>query len=542
MKTYKNNESFNNNMINKTFIFMIMIMTLFSVSYAVDQELLRYQFEEGGGSIVLDTSGNNFHATNNNAKYQDTEVAFGTYALDFDGGSDYVTSINPSSIQEQISFSFWADFDTNNQDVLFHIYDTTDSFKLLFDSNSAGSINLQYLDVSNIQRTHNLSSTQFALNNMYHFALNFDFINQSFEVYINNVLDATGNIDFQVSRESSSSLLRLGADRDGNVEFDGDIDEFRVFNFILSDTQISSLYNTNTIDIYVAPEEEPEYIEQLDDIINLVSLEDGDSVPALYVYEVSLLKKADCDLYIDNSLYYAHNNSLGFSKVLLLENGLHTSFLYCEYVLNNSLYWNLTSIIEFNITDRPPQQVTFNIIGNDFNSDDLDLWITSPCLDKGIGGEFTGKDYQPYMARYNPNGAYFSKVIDGYASFNLTPETHEFCLFHGRIIVNSDGKTNNYDVVSHEAYINLGNIDIPNNTTSTFTIKLDEFDIYEVYNPKAWGKSWTGVIGGLMLLILGMITLFAGFRSDNGKIVFSGVILVLSALGISIGGFIGVLL
>ncbi len=245
-----------------------------------------------------------------------------------------------------------------------------------------------------------------------------------------------------------------------------------------------------------------------------------------------------CDLYIDNKFLYKFENTLAVSFEEILEIGAHDYFYYCE-VINTETNIKNVEVSETKSFDviNMPTQVTFQINGVDFNSNDQDFYITSPCVDEGFSALGVEVGYQ---SRYNQGGIHWEKVENGLATFNTTSGTHEFCLFNGRVIVNEIGKTTNYNVQTAEGMVELGEIDIPNTINSFVKLDLEQFEVFNKSNPKAWGQTWTSIITGLILFVIGLMILLASAKSESKAGVLIGGLMVMVALGFEINGIAGI--
>lgn len=538
MINYIKDKLFKNSM-KKFSVFILFVLCLLSSTYANAQhEILQYHFEEGSGGVILDTSGFDNHGTRSGGRWRTDAHVFGTYGFDFDGGNDYITSMTTSNIPDKMSVSFWIKSTSTAEDVIFTMYDTTDEIIIYIDRDAGtDNLKLQYIDNNLIERSIDIDSNNFIGNQYYHIVLSFDFLNNSIDYYRNGVKNVITYTD-TINRESNVNVLRLGADQDENGDLDGQIDEFRIFDFLTNQSQVLSLYNDNIITL--SEEELPEILTQKRNIIKNTTPLYNSSINNPIHFSIELYHKADCELYVDNVLIQTFSNQLAYTYNTILPVANNTKyFVYCEYIdSNNTLNYELKDTTHFNVLDSIPQNVNFLINGIDFNVNDYNLWITTPCLNKGL----KSLGLQPYRTEYNPNGAYFQKIKNGATTFNLSLGTYDFCLYNANFIVNDYGKTNNYDVVSFGGMIELGELDVPNNRSTSFTISVEQFDIFEKTNPKAWGQTWSSIVVGLLLGLLGLIVLIGGLASGNGKIVFVGAILILSAFGIEFTAFVGAIL
>ena len=84
----------------------------------------------------------------------------------------------------------------------------------------------------------------------------------------------------------------------------------------------------------------------------------------------------------------------------------------------------------------------------------------------------------------------------------------------------------------------LGKFSVPSNVTQNFVFSIDQSDIYPVTNPKWWNTSWIEIIGSLIAFIIGLILLWAGIETKDGKIVLVGGLLVMMSLGYQVSNIV----
>lgn len=544
MKTLINNKSLGNYM-KKTFIFMILFFAmLIGANASVTDELLNWQFETGSGSIAFDSSGNDNNGAIQGATWTTSPAKWGAYAIDFDGSGDYVSGLSTEETPNEITISAWVYSTDSGNWQIFEIKDTTETIGVRYD-NGLNNLNLKYVNNALADSTMTLENFNFLQNQWYHLVFSINNSDDTISYWRNNVkiLDKV-NITGGINKDSTLKTLRIAGNQEGTSYLNGVMDSFRVMEGVINDSQVSDLYMIN--DIYIPePIVEDNTTQATDtqqtDFIVDYNPKQGDNLTQKIDFNALLNHTATCEVYIDNKLSYTEKDIQAFSFTKLFSDfNEHEYFTYCYYYFNDTKYYDMTPYISFTPKPFDPFDVTFYIQGVDFDVNNVSLYVVSPCMERGVSA--IGTDIQPYRAVYNPDGIRFAKVLDGVAIMNVTKEVNEYCLFNGRVNVNGEGKTNDYDIVDAYKQVNLGEIKTPNNVTNnSYTISLEQFDIYNVANPKAWGLSWSAVIGGLILLILGVAILFVGVHLQNGKIVIGGVILCLSAFGISFTGFVGVL-
>lgn len=528
---------------NKSFMFMMIFLIIGTVSVfgQSQHQILRYQFEEGSGNIIIDSSGNNNNGIQNSCSWS-TNRPFGAYSLNFDGSNDYVSVLQSTDTPTWFFTSFWLDADVGAvEETIFNVKGTIENYKVYIDyADGTDYIKLDYIDGLQTLRTIDLTSEP-TIVGWNHYVVGINDADDIICFWKNAVQTCLENATGGIYTDEDTKQLLIGRDFDGIYnDLDANVDEFRVFDFMLNESQISDLYNNNHINLVEIEEPEEEQETQYGDLIVDFTPKTNDTITIFDNFQVNTNILTDCTLYINNNEIEISTNKIShIVNYPELEFGENSFFWYCEHVSeNNTKTFDILKTQFINVSEGSPQDVSFRLIGNDFNVNDFDLWITTPCLNAGAHGV----GMLPFRPEYNLDGAIFKKVENGIVNFNLTPEKYEFCLYNARFIISGEGKTTNYDIVEHYGDLELGTLDIPNNVTTSFNVALDVFDVYDKQDPKAWGQTWTTIIGGLILLVLGTIVLISGIATNNGKITFAGAFLVMSALGIEFVGMVGLLL
>lgn len=528
-------------------LIFILFLSILSVNAVNQEKFLEWQFEEASGSIVFDSSGNNNNGIVTGAIWDSIIKKNGAYSIFFDGNNDLITSINTFETDNVTTLSFWFYMtdDANNR-YFFDIDDTNEEYELEFEKTP------KHLFIGYINNTggytHQQVTTSVIVKNVWtHIIISYDNQNDRIILRRNGNLETNVSVTGGLNKEISLKNFKLGTNHQSTLFFKGNIDSLFMLNFVPNLSQVNELFTQNKITIpQINGNGEDNDTQIIQDIIERNFITDyypkiTDNVTQNGIFELLLNHTATCELYLNNKIINIQSNINAFSFEKTLEIGEeYTYFFYCYYYFNNYKYVDTTPYITF-ITQPPePQKVYFQFIGTDFNVNDLDLYLVTPCMEKGFSS-VGGKEFLPYRSEYNKGGITFAKVENGLADIFVEQEINEFCLFNGKVIVNEEGKTSNYDIVSVNRQIPLGEIKTPNNVTSLYKVYLEQFDMYGKTNPKAWGMTWATIISGLLLFVLGLIITFAGVKTDNGKIVFVGAMLCLSAFGISVTGFVGLL-
>jgi len=526
----------------KISLVMLLFTLILSTAHAVDQhQVLHYDYEENGGSIILDSSGNNNHGIVNNGRWQTTASAFGTYGFDFDGANDWIDVIVPATLGTEFSVASWVKPDSDSSIVtMLHTEDTGIMGRFQLENDQfLDTFSLHYIDDSSSPQTLVLGSA-LAPGVFTHIAISIDAENNLIKYYNDNNLILDVAVPNGYQQTVTPSISRIGATLSNQQDYDGDIDETFVFDFLISDTQVSELFNTNTLTLIldpIAPESPLADIENLVsiDLINSFTPSENETMQSSEKFNINLNTVGSCEIYVENELYKIVEGQIAYTVSQNLNAGDHNYFLYCYYDNNNTRYFELTDLISFTVENDPPGTITLNLRAEDFDPNGLALYFTTPCMEQGI--------YLPgispkYSAAANPDGIYFQRIVDNSATFTVDAETHEFCLVNGQIFYDQNGPTTNYHPNVVHNQIELGEFDVPSNLTSAYTVSVENFDMYGKANPKAWGQSWISLIGAIISLLLGLGILALGVTQKIPQAVLIGGLLVLFALGFEIANIL----
>lgn len=541
MEKYKNNKNKRNSMMKRFSFLMLMFTVLFSGSaFALQQELIRYEFEENGGSVLVDSSGNANHAVNNGASWSSTTKKWGSYALNFDG-NDYGVSIADTDFPEQFTLSLWIrpNFNNNNPKCMFCMKDgdemhsfryfpDTDELKYIYQNESGSIITTDVLD-----------SSAFTNDVWYHLVFVVDTITNKVTYYRNSILTTLLDTTYPINTNDDPKAIYIGTDYTITDYYRGYQDEVRLFEGLLVSGQIGSLFSTNGVILETEEDYEDNVTQpsviQLSNIINSTSPADNTSHYNPVQFTGLLNYEASCDLYVDNKIIESFYGMLAFTHQESLNVGEHTYFVYCEYQTGDTKYYDATGLRTVTVLENAPGTVDFTITGTDFDISTKNLFLTSPCLKEGM---HIWSVSQPYNSQANPNGAYFRQLSNGFTSFTLPNGVHEFCLFHGSIDYMTYNKTANYYIGKAYNNINLGKYQIPNNLTTSYSITVENFDIYGKGNPKAWGQTWITIIGSLLAFAIGLGLAYIGVENKEPKMVLVGALLIMLSLGYQLGNLI----
>lgn len=539
----------NLNSMNKIFLFILIFFMSFSSVFSAQEVLTYYDFEEGTGSVVIDKTINNYNSLITGAIYSNTIFKFGFYGMDFSGTNQWIESIGETPNSNEYAVSMWVRpssqggfrsfFDSHNTAL-----GQTHEFEIKHDF-SSGGFYVDYVDSLSVTQTQQLDSVLIPENDVgwTHFVVAVDYTTKNLTFWKNKVNVGTINLPLLYRSASPQNNIRIGTSVDGNLDYNGGIDEVRILNFIPSDIQVAQLYDANTIifeDETPSEEEVIEIVETLPyTIIQSTTPINSSSVINQVLFSANLDYESTCDLYIDDSLTYTFENILAFSQLKSLSIGNHSYFVYCSFQDGNISYYDISNVTYFEVEEGNPSTINFVFMSEDFSVTSQNLYVITPCLDKGILIPTISKPYNRYA---NKNDVYFDKVSSGQATFTLPLGKYEFCLINGIAQYNvEDGFSSVWEVNNVQNQLKLGDYDLPSNVTSTFFVGLETSDLYKVSNPKWWGTSWVEIIAGLVLLILGVLMIWVGIVMKEPKVILVGGILCAVALGFQLPTLLAIL-
>lgn len=223
-------------------------------SYKFGSLISHWNFEEGSGTTANDIVDSN-NGTISSATYSTGVV--GTYCLAFDGSNDYVTLTSvPTYISEGKSFTFtlWVKVPSilgqNNERIVYMCESTTTervanivvrsdppnyNAKVWFAVRTNGSASQKIIGMTN----------EMSANTWVFVACIWNASTQTVTMYINDAVAQSGTA-VPPSLGATDIAMRFGSrstTTDSADMLDGSIDDIRLYNKILTTTEISAIYN-----------------------------------------------------------------------------------------------------------------------------------------------------------------------------------------------------------------------------------------------------------------------------------------------------------
>jgi hypothetical protein len=219
-----------------------------------------WKMENGSGS-VSDSSGQNNTATlNGNAAYSTTVPTLtdeiNTYSIDLDGSGDYLNPGNNLNLLQNVkgaTLTAWIRKRTNtssDQIVGLSTGNSTSTSRVFMGTSTStiecGARSLDSESVQTVTTNANVVTT----NTWYHVACVVDYGKDKITIYVDGIPQLTDTlIDFSqgTTENTASQTSSIGIDEDkSGGDFDGQIDEVRIYSRPLSGREVSALYQGKT--------------------------------------------------------------------------------------------------------------------------------------------------------------------------------------------------------------------------------------------------------------------------------------------------------
>ncbi len=217
-----------------------------STGGAASTALGAYSFDEGSGTGIVDSSGNGIAGTVVNA----TWTASGKYqsALSFNGSDSYVDLGNPAILRltGSATWSAWVKSLANPSDdgQIISKSDNGPGWQLKTTADTGRRTFGVAVSGPSGPRTQRYSNTTPSLNTWYHVAGVYDAAAKKLDIYVNGSLD-NGVLVGTISSAQIDSAVNVNIGRrSGGYYFNGLIDEVRIYNRALTQSEIQADMNT----------------------------------------------------------------------------------------------------------------------------------------------------------------------------------------------------------------------------------------------------------------------------------------------------------
>jgi hypothetical protein len=209
-----------------------------------------YKFDGSGTNLVLDSSPNAYNLTNYSATFDAANFKKGTGSAYFNGSTQYMdipSSINPYAIcnANGITFSVWFKASTSSG-LWARVFDFGDndnpSHHVLISAKISNGTNNRFaVKVSGSETAYD-TPVSYCDNTWHHFAWSISSTGV-WTIYIDNV-NQNVNITRTIPNVTWNRRFIGRSTYTGDGYYVGNIDDFRIFNKVLSSTEVNQLYNT----------------------------------------------------------------------------------------------------------------------------------------------------------------------------------------------------------------------------------------------------------------------------------------------------------
>ena len=205
-----------------------------------------YSFNEGAGTTLTDLSGNGNTGTIVGAAWT-TAGKYGN-ALSFNGASSYVDIGNGASLQltGNMTWSAWINAAANLPDdgIIAAKSDATSGWQLKTSRDTGSYTFGSAVTASGGSRVQRYSTTVRSLNTWYYVAGVYNATAQTLDIYVNGVLNDGIMVGTPPGSQVNASVNANIGRRTGGLYFNGVIDEVRIYNRALTQSEIQADMNT----------------------------------------------------------------------------------------------------------------------------------------------------------------------------------------------------------------------------------------------------------------------------------------------------------
>eukprot|EP00736_Rhodelphis_marinus_P006099 Rmarinus@m.2479 len=226
----------------------LVLLIFFSGAFCADP-ILYYPFDQSGGTTVTDSSGNGYDGIVTDGIWATADVCQSAQCLYFD--QSYVTipveSLDAVVASQQVTIMFWADGDSgvNSNRVAFRACaNSLRQLSVQLPQKSSNDITWDCgEDGSGFDRTSRTDTLNSALS-WNHWTFTNNVATGEMVIYLNGVLYVTGTSTRAIQ---ASDIFVIGTNCDGANDFEGYIDDFRVYDTVLSLVEIEEAMLLNDV-------------------------------------------------------------------------------------------------------------------------------------------------------------------------------------------------------------------------------------------------------------------------------------------------------
>jgi len=202
--------------------------------------LAEWKFDEGSGTSAADSAGDYDGEIVGSAVWVD---GVSDSALEFDGEEDYINiPYNQDLEPDEITISLWVKQDSADYGPILSNYE--DSYGYWIASTSISSI--YWWLGHNTDETSRYSESTVADGNWHHITVSSD--GSTAKVYVDGVLEDSESTS-PIVYSPSNIAITIGKDIDDSSFFKGNLDEVKIYRYVLSEAEVEDIYNTESAEI-----------------------------------------------------------------------------------------------------------------------------------------------------------------------------------------------------------------------------------------------------------------------------------------------------
>lgn len=208
-----------------------------------------WKLDDGSGTTATDSAGSNNGTLTNSPTWTTGKISG---AVQFDGTNDYIDIPHSASLDVSSGYTIagWIKFNsaTKNYDPIYSKNDNGfwGSRLVLSRSNAGGAVLWGNVRLSLAHNgTEIYTNWAFPYQTLFHLTVTWDGSNVNF--YVNGSFVENGTLASVPTLNTGSANLGRGSINWAPYNFDGLIDDFRIYNRVLSTTEIQQLYNYGQI-------------------------------------------------------------------------------------------------------------------------------------------------------------------------------------------------------------------------------------------------------------------------------------------------------
>ncbi|MCC9598944.1 DUF4347 domain-containing protein [Stieleria sp. JC731] len=194
----------------------------------------RYEFMDG---VYTDQSGNGLDGTGNSDPAVTLDATRGDVIV-LDSNDSITVSSGTASLADEVTISAWVNLDAAQQDAVF--LSVGDAFYVSLDTSSPGggiSLTADSFTTNTSNPAHQIAGTGW-----HHIAATFDDVANEINLYLDGTLIANVSASVDIDWATAISQdLTIGSLSDGSMSFVGSLDDVRVYDAILTESEVAAV-------------------------------------------------------------------------------------------------------------------------------------------------------------------------------------------------------------------------------------------------------------------------------------------------------------